>query len=60
MKVCCDRCEKPIRVSVFNDLIGGEVLIARKFLLPDKKISLCDNCYQEFRNFLNGGVSNDD
>lgn len=51
MKVCCDRCDKALKMGFLGDTIGGRTITINS-IIHDEHLLLCKHCYNEFRNFL--------
>lgn len=52
MKICCDRCEKPIKQNCLGEFLDCKTITEHGFF-RDNKIHLCSNCYNDFQKFLN-------
>ena len=52
MKICCDRCEKPIKQNCLGEFLDCKKITEHGFF-RDNEIHLCSNCYNDFQKFLN-------
>ena len=51
MKICCDKCERPVMKKLLN--LRETSLTLHGEIFGDEKLYLCSECYIKLKNFLN-------
>ena len=52
MKICCDKCEKPIEQNILGQFIGSQTIVIKGTFFGDETIILCKECSDKLREFL--------